>query len=55
MPPINPFVASSETSKPEVVFDYAKVKRQVDVLLTDWKSVVNTGGVTVTDTGCSEC
>ena len=39
----------SVESKP--VFEYPKVKAQLDQLLTDWKSPVNTGGVTITDTG----
>ena len=39
----------SVESKP--VFEYPKVKAQLGQLLTDWKSPVNTGGVTVTDTG----
>lgn len=43
-----PVQPSSAESRPEV-FDYAEVRVQLDRLLTDWKSPVNSGGATITD------
>ena len=43
--------APPQSDQSEVVFDFVKVKKQVDQLISDWKAVVNTGGVSITDTG----
>ena len=43
--------APPQSGQSEVVFDFVKVKKQVDQLISDWKAVVNTGGVSITDTG----
>ena len=43
--------APPQSDQSEVVFDFTKVKKQVDQLISDWKAVVNTGGVSITDTG----